>query len=84
MAVGEGLGGKVRTVRESRKLSKEEMADRAALPAELITQIEEDELVPSLSLLLRIARVLGVRLGTFLDDQEHVGAVVTRRGSCPG
>ena len=83
MAVGEGLGRKVRTVRESRKLSQQEMAERAALPAELVAKIEGDELVPSLSLLLRIARVLGVRLGTFLDDQENVGAVVTRSGELP-
>jgi mannose-6-phosphate isomerase-like protein (cupin superfamily) len=29
---------------------------------------------------MRIARALGVRLGTFLDDQENVGPVVVRAG----
>ena len=30
----------------------------------------------SLAPLIKIARVLGVRLGTFLDDQDEVGPVV--------
>ncbi len=80
MTTREGLGQKVRAIRESRKISREELAERAALRSELVAQIEADELVPSLSPLIRIARVLGVRLGTFLDDQENIGPVVSRSG----
>ena len=35
--------------------------------------------IPSLAPLIKIARVLGVRLGTFLDDQDEVGPVVCRK-----
>jgi transcriptional regulator with XRE-family HTH domain len=74
------LGEKVRSIRESRSLTIEQLAERADLAAELVAQIESGALVPSLSPLIRIARSLGVRLGTFLDDQEHVGPVVSRMG----
>jgi transcriptional regulator with XRE-family HTH domain len=74
------IGGKLKAVRESRKLSAELLADRAGLSAELVTQIEEGSLIPSLAPLIRLARALGVRLGTFLDDQENVGPVIVRSG----
>jgi transcriptional regulator with XRE-family HTH domain len=74
------IGAKVTHIRESRKLSRQELVDRAELGAELIAQIEAGEHIPSLSPLIKIARVLGVRLGTFLDDQEQLGPVVARAG----
>lgn len=77
------LGDKVRSVRETRKLSQEDLAGRAEMKPELLRQIEAGELVPSLAPLIKIARVLGVRLGTFLDDQETLGPVVTRAGAYP-
>lgn len=79
MAEKNRIGVKVAQIRESRKISQEELAGRSELKAELITRIESGELIPSLSPLIKIARVLGVRLGTFLDDQDDIGPVVTRR-----
>ncbi len=80
MAEKNTIGWKLQAVRESRKLSLEALADRAGLPAQVIGQIESGALVPSLAPLIRIARALGVRLGTFLDDQETVGPVLVRAG----
>jgi transcriptional regulator with XRE-family HTH domain len=74
------IGGKVKLIRESRNLTQERLADRAELKAEIVGQIESGELIPSLAPLIRIARALGVRLGTFLDDREGVGPVVVRAG----
>jgi transcriptional regulator with XRE-family HTH domain len=74
------IGGKVKLIRESRNLTQERLADRAELKAEIVGQIESGELIPSLAPLIRIARALGVRLGTFLDDREGVGPVVARAG----
>jgi transcriptional regulator with XRE-family HTH domain len=76
-----GLGEKVRAIRESRSMSIEQLADRADLDAGHVGQIESGALIPSLSPLIRIARALGVRLGTFLDDQEEMGPVITRVGA---
>src|SRR5512147_1820620 len=80
MAETHRLGEKVRSIRESRSMTAEQLAERADLAPELVAQIESGALIPSLSPLIRIARALGVRLGTFLDDQENVGPVVVRAG----
>jgi transcriptional regulator with XRE-family HTH domain len=83
MAEVNRIGAKVAQVRESRKISRQELAERSELDTMLIDRIEAGELLPSLSPLIRIARVLGVRLGTFLDDQDHIGPVLTRAGDRP-
>jgi quercetin dioxygenase-like cupin family protein len=76
----EKLGEKVRLTREKSEMSVEELAERAGIETGMITAIEKGELVPYLSPLIKVSRALGVRLGTFLDDQEHLGPVVTRNG----
>ncbi len=80
MADRHSLGAKVRSIRESRSMSAEQLAERADLSPDLVAQIESGSLIPSLSPLIRIARSLGVRLGTFLDDEARVGPVLSRRG----
>ncbi|MBO4301892.1 helix-turn-helix transcriptional regulator [Methanosarcinaceae archaeon] len=72
------LGPKIRMLRESKKMSVEELAEASRLRAELIEQLEAGALVPSLTPLLAISRALGVRLGTFVDDQPQAGPVVSR------
>ena len=81
MAAPHGIGEKVRAIRESRSMTPEQLAARADLATELVEQIESGALIPSLSPLIRVARALGVRLGTFLDDAESVGPVITRVGA---
>jgi len=72
------IGQKVKLVRESRKLSIEDVSERTNLSVESIENIENGALIPGLTPLIKIARVLGVRLGTFMDDQENIGPVLTR------
>jgi len=73
------LGSKIKAIRETRKISVADLAEKTNLPVEGIEKIENGELVPSLTPLIKLARVMGVRLGTFLDDQEDIGPVVSRR-----
>lgn len=80
MAARSGVGEKVARIRESRKLSQAELAERSQLALGLVRQIEGGEPIPSLAPLTRIARVLGVRMGTFLDDVEQIGPVLNRKG----
>ena len=54
------------------------MAERSGVSVELITRIEEAGHIPDLAPLIKIARALGVRLGTLLDDHEILGPVITR------
>ena len=72
------VGSKIKGLRESKNLSIEEIAERSGLSAKQIESIENDQNLPSLGPLIKIARALGVRLGTFLDDNDALGPAVTR------
>lgn len=74
------IGNKIRQLRESREISVEELAETSNTNTELIKELENGALVPSLTPLLQIARALGVRLGTFLDDMPHEAPVVVKSG----
>lgn len=73
------VGEKIKALRENQGISLEQLAERAGLAIEQIDRIENNIDLPSLAPLIKIARVLGVRLGTFLDDQEELGPVVCRK-----
>lgn len=72
------VGSKIKGIRESKNISIEEISERSGLSADQIQSIENDQYLPSLGPLIKIARALGVRLGTFLDDNEELGPVVCR------
>ena len=72
------VGAKIRGFRESKNISVEEIAQRSGLSVEQINSIENDVNLPSLGPLIKIARALGVRLGTFMDDNDALGPVVCR------
>jgi transcriptional regulator with XRE-family HTH domain len=74
------IGLKIRQLRESREMSKEDLAEASESSLELIENIEDGEVVPSLAPLIKIARALGVRLGTFLDDAPQKGPVMVKDG----
>ena len=73
------VGEKIKSLRENQSISVEELAERSGLAVEQIERIENNIDLPSLAPLIKIARVLGVRLGTFLDDQDEMGPVVCRK-----
>ncbi|MDR1396797.1 MAG: XRE family transcriptional regulator [Desulfarculales bacterium] len=77
--MSEMLGKRIRKFRENKKLSLEELAQRAALDPEFLATLEEDEIYPSLQPLVKIARALNVRLGTFLDDQVSQDPLLVRK-----
>ncbi len=79
MAYNKKLGERVKLTREKFNISVEELADRSGIDAEKIRKIERGDLAPYLNPLIKIARALGVRLGTFLDDKEQIGPVVTKK-----
>ena len=72
------VGAKIKGIRESKNLSIEEISERSGLSVDQITSIENDQNLPSLGPLIKIARALGVRLGTFLDDNDALGPVICR------
>ena len=80
MPQNSSISEKIRQIREDRKLSISDLADISQVNAEMIKKIEQGKLAPSLSPLIKIARALGVRLGTFLDDHPDMGPVLIKAG----
>lgn len=75
------IGEKIKGLRTAKEISLDELADRTGLAIEQITRIEENIDIPSLTPLVKLARALDVRLGTFFDDQtDEAGPVVCRHG----
>ena len=72
------VGSKIKGIRESKNLSLEEIAESSGLTTDQISSIESGQTMPSLGPLIKIVRALGVRLGTFVDDNDALGPVVCR------
>jgi len=81
MKTKNSLGSKIKDYREFRQISRSELALKANLDENQLECIEEKGIVPSLGHLIKITRALGVRIGTFLDDQDQIGPVVVRVGT---
>jgi quercetin dioxygenase-like cupin family protein/DNA-binding XRE family transcriptional regulator len=75
------LGRKIKDFREFKQISRPDLALKANLDETQLENIEEKGTVPSLGHLIKITRALGVRIGTFLDDQDQIGPVVVKAGS---
>jgi mannose-6-phosphate isomerase-like protein (cupin superfamily) len=76
-------GEKVENIRILKKLSRNDLAVRVGMTEKMIASIEKGEEIPSLTPLIKIARALGVRLGTFLDDTDVQGPVVSKKDNLP-
>jgi len=72
------LGERVAGLRSTYSMDMEALAERSGVSVDLIARIEGDGLLPDLAPLIKIARGLGVRLGTLLDDHEEKGPAITR------
>ena len=71
---------KVKSIRERQNMSIEELAEKSDVKIEVLKAMENGEIIPSLTPLTKMAKALGVRLGTFLDDTPQLGPVVVRGG----
>ena len=78
MPANNEVGAKIKGLREMRGVALEELSERCGLSADQISKIESGAVTTSLTPLLKIARGLGVRLGTFLDDTELSEPVLTK------
>ncbi|MDR0901077.1 MAG: XRE family transcriptional regulator [Methanobrevibacter sp.] len=74
------IGFKIKEIRKSREMDIETLAKESNINLNLIKSLENGEAIPSLTPLTKIARALGVRLGTFLDDANQDGPVLVKKG----
>lgn len=74
----EQLGKRIKRFRELNELSLDQLAERTGLEKAFLQSLEDDSVYPSLGPLLKVARGLGVRLGTFLDDELGQDPLIVR------
>ncbi|MCC8034957.1 MAG: XRE family transcriptional regulator [Rikenellaceae bacterium] len=72
----ENLGIKIKNLRTEAGITREELARAAGTDSGRIELIENGKANPSISVSIKIARRLGVRLGTLLDGAESTSPVV--------
>lgn len=75
----EKVGQRITTFMEQQGITINELAVRTGLEKKFLTSVIEDDVYPSLGPLLKIARALGVRLGTFVDDQVSRDPLIIRK-----
>lgn len=83
MSAANKIGSKLRQLREAKEMTVEQLAELAHCHIDQLRQIEEGNLVPSLTPLMELSRALGVRLGTLMDDDPIDGPVVFDRVKAP-
>jgi transcriptional regulator with XRE-family HTH domain len=81
MTAEKKIGKKIKEFREFRNIKRDDLALKASLDPQQLESIEEKGIVPSLGHLIKITRALGVRIGTFLDDQDQIGPVIVKAGT---
>ena len=69
----------LKEIRESRGLSLSELARISGISEELLSQIEEGRVVPSISTLIHLSRALGINLSQLLGSSSREKIVVVRR-----
>lgn len=74
----EKVGERMKKLRELKDFSLDDVARHAGLDEETVAGLEGGAIMPSLAHLTRVSRALGVRLGTFLDDQVSEDPLVMR------
>ncbi|MFH1138850.1 MAG: cupin domain-containing protein [Pseudomonadota bacterium] len=72
------IGKRIAAYRTKNKLSLEELSERSGLDLKFLTAVEEEDVYPSLGPLIKIARALGLRLGTLLDDKMSVDPLIVK------
>jgi transcriptional regulator with XRE-family HTH domain len=73
------VGEKIRELREERGLTLQEMADRTGYSSALLSQIENHMISPPLGALIKIAKALEIRVGTFFGEAPGEPFTIVRK-----
>jgi transcriptional regulator with XRE-family HTH domain len=78
MATNQVIGKKISALRLLKKIETADLANKTKLSLKQLTLIESGTSIPSLGVLIRITRALGIRIGTLLDDTIKEGPAIVR------
>jgi len=73
------IGFKIRVMRQERRMTLQDLADTTGLSKPLLSQIENEQVIPPLATLLRIAKAFKVGLHTFFQNEGSVEKCVLVR-----
>lgn len=65
------IGFKIRRLRQDRRMTLQDLAESTGLSKPLLSQIENDQVIPPLATLLRISKAFKVGLNTFFEDEGN-------------
>jgi transcriptional regulator with XRE-family HTH domain len=75
------IGQRVRDLRQKQNFTLQDIAAKTGLAKSLLSEVESGEVVPHVSTLLKLAKVLNVGMASFFEDAEVSERIsVTRRG----
>ena len=74
------VAARIRSIREEKGLSAEDVAGRAGLEREVVERIESEELTPPLGTLIKLAKALEMKMGTLLSSAGARDYTVVRAG----
>lgn len=74
------IGAKIRSQRQQRRLTLQELSELTSLSKPLLSQIENEQVVPPLATLLKIARGLKIDIHFFFEDENNRQRLVLTRG----
>jgi len=73
------VGEKIRELREKKGLSLQDMANRTGYTSALLSQVENHLISPPLGALIKIAKALEVKVGTFFGEEPRESYAIVRR-----
>jgi len=75
------IGQQIRDLRQARRMTLQDLSSETELSKPLLSQIENEQVIPPLATLLRISKALKVPLQTFFEEEDNTQkCLVVRAG----
>ncbi|MDX2481386.1 MAG: cupin domain-containing protein [Desulfuromusa sp.] len=78
------IGQKIRELRQKQRMTLQDLSDSTELSKPLLSQIENDQVIPPLATLLRVAKALRVTLQTFFEEEDNTQKCLVVRADDAG
>ncbi|NWG02107.1 MAG: helix-turn-helix transcriptional regulator [Syntrophaceae bacterium] len=75
------FGAKMRQLRQLRKISYEQLANKTGFSQRYLKEIEEGMAIPPVSAVIQIAKALAIDAGSFLSAEEQEASIKRRKES---
>jgi len=73
------IGLKLKTLRHEKRLTLSSLRGETGLSSSLLSKLESDLMVPTLTTLAKICRVYGIGLGYFFSEPQYHSSAITRK-----